>query len=423
MKVKHIDIQNFHAIRNFNYECGEGVNVLIGVNGAGKSSFLQAIKILMSWFVARVRNPKGRGISLVDEDITIGEDFCSLSIEFDNNIRWNISKTRAYGKTSDNVSKSNFEQINSFVSSLRESENESMPVMAFYGVNRSVQERDIPLRLRKKHELSPLDVYKNTLDSGTNFRSFFEWFREREDLENEHIRDDFSYRDVQLSSVRRALESVFEGYGHFKVRRSPRAFVLEKNGQVLNFKQLSDGEKCYITLVGDLARKLSMANPQASCRNPFDCSGGIVMIDEVDLHLHPDWQVDILPNLVRIFPKCQFFVTTHSPFVVSGARTYNGTDTIVRLDSGIPTIVDDTFGLSVDNILTETFRVKTLRNNEVRHLQSIIWNYLQEGDIDNGEYKSALNELHNILRPSDIEFARIKAEEMKIKKYSDEKNQ
>ncbi len=61
MKVKHIDIQNFHAIRNFNYECGEGVNVLIGVNGAGKSSFLQAIKILMSWFVARVRNPKGRG--------------------------------------------------------------------------------------------------------------------------------------------------------------------------------------------------------------------------------------------------------------------------------------------------------------------------------------------------------------------------
>lgn len=420
MIVKHISIRNFRAIREFEYSCGQGMNVIIGVNGAGKSSFLSAVRILMSWFVARMKNPKGRGIVLTDDDITIGENYCSLSISFYNNASWTLSKIRTYGKASEDYTKSNFEQINGFISFIRDNSFRSMPIMAYYGVNRSVLE--VPLRLNKKHKLSPLDVYNDTLDSGANYRSFFEWFREREDLENEQIRDNHQYRDKQLSAVRKAIETVFQGYGNFKVRRNPRAFVLEKGSLSFDFKQLSDGEKCYITLIGDLAKKLAMANPEID--NPLSDGLGVVLIDEVDLHLHPDWQSDILPNLRKVFPKCQFFVTTHSPFVVSDVDSFGKNDTFVRLENGIPDVIDEnTYGMSVEDILVEYFKVKTLRNKDIMERQQRVWGFLRRGDVESEDYHNEKAELASKLNKTDLEFVRILAEEKKIKRGRDEKNQ
>jgi predicted ATP-binding protein involved in virulence len=90
--------------------------------------------------------------------------------------------------------------------------------------------------------------------------------------------------------------------------------VVRKGPEELDVEQLSDGEKCLLALVGDLARRLALANPALA--EPLG-GNGVVLIDEIELHLHPLWQRQVLKNLTKTFSGCQFFVTTHSPLVLS----------------------------------------------------------------------------------------------------------
>lgn len=177
---------------------------------------------------------------------------------------------------------------------------------------------DIPTRVRDippfDHPLAALD---HALAAGVDFRTFFTWFREREDLENERrLGGDPDHRDPQLSAVRRAITQtldVFDG-SSLRVQRSPQRMVIEKQGQQLSLQQLSDGERCALALVGDLARRLAIAQP--GLRDPLQ-GRGVVLIDEIELHLHPRWQRQLLRRLCETFPRCQFIVTTHAPAVLS----------------------------------------------------------------------------------------------------------
>ena len=123
----------------------------------------------------------------------------------------------------------------------------------------------------------------------------------------------------ELDIVRKTIEKFIPEYKNLRVERSPiPRMLIEKNGEILNLNQLSDGEKNMIAMVGDIARRLSMANP--NLENPLE-GDGIVMIDEVDLHLHPHWQQKILFNLEQTFPNIQFIVTTHSPQVLTTIKS------------------------------------------------------------------------------------------------------
>lgn len=174
---------------------------------------------------------------------------------------------------------------------------------------------DIPSRIRKRHAFTSLSTYDEALESSsTQFRTFFEWFREREDLENERRLDEPAHRDPQLKAVRAAIEALLPGYSDLRVRRAPQRMEVSKGALPLRVDQLSDGEKCLLALAGDLALRLSLANPGAE--QPLG-GAGIVLIDEVELHLHPAWQRVVLERLEATFPGCQFVISTHSPLVLS----------------------------------------------------------------------------------------------------------
>lgn len=122
----------------------------------------------------------------------------------------------------------------------------------------------------------------------------------------------------ELIYVTKAIESFIYGYSNLRVSRIPRPHMLvEKFGVTLSLDQLSDGEKNLIALVGDIARRLSIAN--ANSKNPLE-GEGIILIDEIDLHLHPAWQRLMVPKLGSIFPNCQFIFSTHSPQVLSHTK-------------------------------------------------------------------------------------------------------
>ena len=111
--------------------------------------------------------------------------------------------------------------------------------------------------------------------------------------------------------------------------------MLEKNGKPLNAEQLSDGEKIYLALIGDLSHRLSLANPVG---DPL-LGKGIVLIDEIDLHLHPQWQSEITTALTGTFPNIQFIISTHSPHVINSVPT-----TSLRLIDGDGNITTAPYG-------------------------------------------------------------------------------
>lgn len=356
--------------------------VLGGINGAGKSSILDALAILLSWYSARIRRENTPGRSLTEIDIQNEESYSTLQVRVrvnEKSISWRQVKTRP-GRQKGN--QSDYSELNSCVKTmqqrLEESQgNVSVPVLVYYPVNRSVV--DIPLRIKTKHNFDdPLSAYDDdggSLTSGSNFRVFFEWFREIEDLENEKKAEYFDMPEQpnpltpirQLEAVRTAI-TTFTGFQDLRIRRQPLRMELKKGNESLRVEQLSDGEKCLLAVVGDLARRLAIANPG---KDPFSGSG-IVLIDEVELHLHPQWQRMIIQNLQKTFRNCQFIVTTHSPQILSHVDGKN-IFLLHKVDNEGITCKKpiDSYGISSDRILEDLMDVSARPDDIKQELENI----------------------------------------------------
>lgn len=422
MKIKHITIDNYRILKHVDIDFQSNVNVFIGINGAGKSTILHAVRILISWFIARMQTRTGRGLSLTDKDITHGEDSCRLVMYLDNGIKWMLFKRRSSIRKPQE-DKTDLSEMNGFIRSFYDTftpKNESLthvPMIAYYGVDRAVT--NVPSRVSSKHLLNPLDIYTGFGDEKLNFRSFFEWFKEREDIENEEFRNNNSTFEVdkQLEAVRLALESALPEYKNLRIRRNPRAILIDKNGEKFNFDELSDGEKCYITLIGDIARKLAMANPQTN--NSLNESG-IVFIDEIDLHLHPSWQQNVIDNLTRAFSNVQFIITTHSPFIISSTKKSVGNQIVILNDGELQKVYDDVYGSTVEDVLLGVFGLKTVRNVEVQNKIDKVWTALQSPSYNKESVDNDIQWLRdNIDRRDDI-FAQFALQQALLRKQKKE---
>ncbi|MGN7511698.1 AAA family ATPase [Aeromonas salmonicida] len=131
-----------------------------------------------------------------------------------------------------------------------------------------------------------------------------------------------------IEYVKNAIYSFVPEFSNLRVERLPIPDMLvDKDGIGLSVTQLSQGEKSLLALVGDIARRLMMLNP--SLENPLD-GQGIILIDEIDLHLHPKWQQRVVPQLVKTFKNIQFIISTHSPIITSTIH-HSG---IIKINNG-----------------------------------------------------------------------------------------
>ena len=153
-----------------------------------------------------------------------------------------------------------------------------------------------------------------------------------------------------------------------------------KHGRPYYVDQLSDGEKCLLALIGDLARRLAIAN-SANDNDPLK-GDGIVLIDEIDLHLHPSWQRDIVPRLLKTFPNCQFFLTTHSPLVLNNVQPHNLF--LVSNDQGCMTVSRprSSFGKSVVRVLEDVMGLETTIPEPINSLLKSVFSYISGNNLE-----------------------------------------
>lgn len=443
MEIQKFRLVNLGRFRELDLEFAptatlqSNVTVLIGNNGAGKTSILTALATSLSWLVARIRNEKGSGNPISESSILNNANSAVIDLAVfdsrgheanpdadpaDDLYYWSLGKVRSGRKGEHSTRLGDLTRLaDHYRSVLTRDDNCSLPLIAFYPVERVVL--DIPLKIREKHSFLQLDGYDNSLNQGVDFRRFFEWFREREDSENEAAvpaevleqlqkviaqtkseaiwkelqKINASAKDRQLTAVRAAIETFMPGFSNLKVRRRPRLHMsIDKDGETLNVLQLSQGEKSLMALVGDIARRLAMMNP--ALENPLH-GDGIVLIDEVDMHLHPQWARTIIARLTSTFPNCQFVLTTHSPLVISDCK-----DVLVyALDNGELTPVPSQYGQDANTVLLDVMHTD-IRNATINARISDLRDLIEDGSLDAAQ--ALLHELEAELPAQNLELAK-----------------
>jgi predicted ATP-binding protein involved in virulence len=378
--------------------------VFIGINGVGKSSIVECLAILLSWLTKRIQTPNSSGRFFTEGDIKNGcketHNEITISINDWPEVVWSLTKIRK-GRSKDTSSHlGDLKKVVDHIhSQLDANSHEALPLAVYYPTNRAVL--DIPLEINTKHSSEPITAYDEVLTGGQiDFRRFFEWFRDREDLENElRLNNTNEYRDRQLEAVRYAIANLLDGWSNLRVRRSPLLrMTVNKQDEELIVNQLSDGEKYLLALAGDLARRLAIANPNPDC-NPLEGSG-VVLIDEIELHLHPKWQRAIIPNLKKTFPNCQFIITTHSPQVISDLKWVH----LLRSTSeGIVIQRIPSYGKDSNRIL-ETLMGTPERPQEIKESLRTLFRHIDKGDLDKARRER--QELAHKMGEEDPEFVR-----------------
>jgi predicted ATP-binding protein involved in virulence len=308
MKITKVTLQNFRGIGSLelDFPIDQNIIALVGNNGVGKSSILDAITALLSTALfmidygdnAKLTNGQS-GVHLKffkDSDIKISKATTSCKIILSSKYRaYTLSVSRSFNE---------FDRIDTHDISDEVSEN----LLIYYPSSRQV---------RLISSIFGIVTSKNSDgDKATGFDDLFSWFKILEDIENEErLERNSDYRDRNLEAVREAVSSILgSSFVRLRVKRATNDLVVNKEGTDISINLLSDGEKSLISLVSDLAKKL--ATTYQNLKNPLE-GNGIVLIDEIELHMHPTWQRMVIPRLTQTFPNCQFIITTHSPQVLS----------------------------------------------------------------------------------------------------------
>jgi predicted ATP-binding protein involved in virulence len=381
MKIQQLHLQNFRGFVDTTIEFpNSNLCVLIGANGKGKSSVLDALD-------GMIRNWNGYIMGEISDlfketDILIGHNRLNIQIVIQND----NTDTKYTFLTSADLTKNGLAQQQGMAN---ESASPNPPFAAllfslyYFRSNRNYQ--------------------ANTTNQSV-LRDLIDWFKEEEDYENEQIRarKDFDWKNPQLEVIRDAILRFFshlqsEPFSHLHIQRQGNGaphietnvvMVVKKGDTDLNIDQLSDGEKMLVMMIFEIAKHF----------NPHSDSDNVCLIDEIDKHLHPKWQRQVLPALTKTFPNIQFIITTHSPQVLSSVHG----ESVRILDNGVAySLGSDPFGRNTDAILEEIFGVSR-RPKDTQKAIDKYFGLIHKRKFDEAEVACA--ELHQFTATDDPIF-------------------
>jgi len=327
--IKSVDITNFRGFTQRRFEFAEGFNVFVGENGAGKTTALDAIAEAQDLAVGclapefqRRQRPRDdvRRLLRDTSGVTFSEPQYPLELRWLVELEgvqetWRVNlQPRVGGVLSDMTAIGHAGVLLAAATHVSEGQPALLPLFAYYGTGRFWQS---PTLERDESDApgSRLRGYESWHAPNARVRRWLAW------MKTQHFAAwQEGAESALLKAVRAAVVACVEGCIDLTWLAKLDELVLTfEDGRRVPFRDLSDGQRGLCALVGDLAFRAVELNPDLGVAAPRE-TPGIALIDEIDMCLHPRWQRRVVDDLRRVFPKVQFFATTHSPFIIQSLR-------------------------------------------------------------------------------------------------------
>lgn len=375
MYVSKIRMQNFRCYTDFTMQFSPKVTVIVAENGRGKTAILDGLAITMAPYLAafpgiKARNFQPNDVRMVvdvpqtQDELQIKRMKYLLPVVLETEVKaddgkaysWKRELKSVKGKTSSVSAKFVSDYGKRIAEELNQPGDQDiiLPVLGYYGTSRMWN--DSSLLKRKKVDLSRSSGYVECLEPSGSYNTFAQWFRYATEsaLEYDHIIAEKKlnkknpYREI-LNAINKAIVTCIQSMGWTDLKYSFAAqnlLICHPEKGELPLEAMSDGARSVISMAADIAYRMARLNPDMGEDVTLKTSG-VVLIDEVDMHLHPSWQQTVVNDLVKAFPKVQFIVTTHSPQVLTSVPAE--CIRILHWDNDLVDIEEPTFSLGAES--------------------------------------------------------------------------
>lgn len=414
MRIDRLVLRNFRMFADAPFEFPRPANglddsgafhLLIGENGSGKTTILDAAAVALGVWLERVpdtvlansRRPlRPQDKRIVDVQGGDRRQFQQvqepMSIHATGTVlgkagsTWGPDLRVGSQRASHASSKDVLDAIKSAYQQIGRGEHVLLPVIAYYGAGRAwLPHND---RRRKKPKANRWEAFYDCLNERIRVADIRQWFQ-REFIENANRQGRFR---PGFEVVRRAVLAAIPGAEDLWYDGDSEEIALSIAGNSQPFGNLSAGQRVMLALVADLAIRMVTQNnflvdpdelaasndalPKVLAQTP-----GVVLIDEVDVHLHPTWQRRVCADLRKVFPKVQFLGTTHSPQVIGSARP----EEIIRLlPDGTYEQAAQSYGMDTNWIL-EVLMGADKEEPAIKRRVADIFDQIGNGALDDAE--------------------------------------
>lgn len=375
MYVSKIRMQNFRCYTDFTMNFSPGVTVIVAENGKGKTAILDGLAITMAPYLAafpgiKVRNFQPNDVRMVmdapaaQDGLQIRRMKYLLPVVLETEVKaddgkaysWKRELKTVKGKTSSVSAKFVSDYGKKVAEALNQPGDQEiiLPVLGYYGTSRMWN--DSSLLKRKKVDLARSSGYIECLEPSGSYNTFAQWFRYATEsaleydriIAEKNLKTKNPYR-VILNAINKAIITCIQSMGWTDLKYSFAAqnlLICHPEMGELPLEAMSDGARSVISMAADIAYRMARLNPDMGEDVTLKTSG-VVLIDEVDMHLHPSWQQTVVSDLVKAFPKVQFIVTTHSPQVLTSVPAE--CIRILHWDNDLVDIEEPTFSLGAES--------------------------------------------------------------------------
>lgn len=323
MKLLNLHIKNIGPFKEasldfateFRKGKAEPVTIITGINGAGKSILIDAIRAAFC------------GMSILERDIIADEKDYQIKMEYEENGEKEHYFTSSFDKNHSFVLNGSMEVIDSAIcKALREGYNESDEVRPWVVDFWSAKTPTGSFQISNMMNINHRDVLKNAMSGVKSNIDLVNFICQVDYLRNSEMPEEKSLGEVVYNKLKEIVEACLDN-GTFKyVRRSNLTPIVEQNGVELSLEKLSSGNLFLLEhLLLLLCKMYSISVLRNTSPEEISNTPGVLLIDEIETHMHPKWQKKIVGIIRHFFPNLQIILTTHSPFVVAstdGARIY-----------------------------------------------------------------------------------------------------
>lgn len=334
MVLKNLAISNFKMFEHLELVFEPGFNLLLGDNGVGKTTILEAAAAALSGFFVGMEDVPARNIYKDDVRYQIVKDsngspnkiYCnptevSVTLEYDGiDYQWARTKKDASGGSKTTISPREIVSMSQKL--VNDLGGKSWPLINYQSASRHwISARSDANEKRRKQLHDRRCGYLGSLDKAVNMQSIYDWCKQMEwsNVKAHCMPENYKvFGDIVAKFMNIMNDGVVsEVFFHPNVEK----LLYIENNEVKEIEDLSAGYQSVLNLVIDLAYRMAILNPDAGA--DIQKTEGIVLIDEIDSNLHPKWQWRIVEALTETFPYVQFIVATHSPIIVSSCRKAN----------------------------------------------------------------------------------------------------